>query len=170
VVVTSPFSRTRETAEVFVDTIQEKLKSSLPKKYRNGGLRNVIVVEDDLRERNFGKFEGQLNSGKVYDQVWAEDRVNPNNTKWGVESPNAVQARVSRVITELERQSQAAGGKLFVLVSHGDTLKISQTAFQKQSASEHCNKDSVAPFKTAEFREFKLAGGSVAQAGSIKKK
>src|SRR5262249_53674470 len=127
VVVTSPFSRTRETAEVFVDTIQEKLKSSLPKKYRNGGLPNLIVGEDDLRERNFGKFEGQLNSGKVYDQVWAEDRVNPNNTKWGVESPNAVQARVSRVITELERQSQAAGGKLFVLVSHGDTLKISQT-------------------------------------------
>ena len=57
-----------------------------------------------------------------------------------------------------------------MLVSHGDTLKISQTAFQKQSASEHCNKDSVAPFKTAEFRQFKLTSGKVALTLETKKK
>ncbi|KAB2838961.1 histidine phosphatase family protein [bacterium] len=106
---------------------------------------------------------GPGNSGKIYQQVWEQDRKNPKHTKWGVESAADVQARASRVIADLERQSQAAGGKMFVLVAHGDTLKILQTAFQKQSPAEHCNKDSVVPIKTAEIREFTLAA-SPAQA------
>ncbi|MCE9625982.1 MAG: histidine phosphatase family protein [Deltaproteobacteria bacterium] len=159
VIVTSPFSRTKETADIFADVLQANFKSSLPKKYKKLGFQNSIVVDDRLRERNFGKFEGQAgNSGKIYDQVWAEDTKNPNQTKNGVESTASVQERASQVIADLEKQSQAAGGKMFILVAHGDTLKILQTAFQKQSPSEHCNKESVAPFKTAEIRQFSLAG------------
>lgn len=158
VVVTSPYSRTKESAEIFVDVLEENFKGKLPKKYRKSGLDGIIVVENDLREREFGKFEGKGNSGKVYEQVWAQDRKNPKHTKWGVESTTDVQARASRVIADLESQSQVAGGKMFILVAHGDTLKILQTAFQKQSPAEHCNKESVEPIKTAEFREFTLAG------------
>lgn len=158
VIVTSPFSRTKESAEIFAEVVQENFKSSLPKKYKKDGLKSAIVVDDRLREREFGKFEGQTNSGKVYDQVWAVDRKNPNNTKWGVESPASVQARASQVIADLEKQSQASGGKLFILVAHGDTLKILQTAFQRQSPSEHANKDVVNPIKTAEIRQMVLSG------------
>jgi len=161
VIVTSPFSRTQESAEIFADVLQANFKSSLPKKYKKLGLKSSIVVDERLRERNFGKFEGQTGSGKIYDQVWAEDAKNPNQTKGGVESTTSVQERSSQVIADLEKQSQAAGGKMFILVAHGDTLKILQTAFQKQSPSEHCNKESVAPFKTAEIRQFKLAGTPV---------
>ncbi|MCC7345741.1 MAG: histidine phosphatase family protein [Deltaproteobacteria bacterium] len=163
VVVTSPYSRTKESAEIFVDVLEANFKGKLPKKYRKSGLDGIIVVENDLREREFGKFEGQGNSGKIYQQVWEQDRKNPKHTKWGVESTSDVQARASRVIADLERRSQAAGGKMFVLVAHGDTLKILQTAFQKQSPAEHCNKESVVPIKTAEIREFTLAA-SPAQA------
>lgn len=157
VVVTSPFSRTQESAQIFVETLEKNFKGSIPKKYKKTGLKSIIVVENDIREREFGKFEGELNSGKIYDQVWAEDTKNPNHTKWGVESAAAVQARASQVVYNLEKDSQASGGKLYILVAHGDTLKILQTAFQKQSPSEHCNKDSVVPIKTAEIRQFQLS-------------
>ncbi len=160
VIVTSPFSRTKETAQIFAEVLTEKFKGSIPKQYKKGGLSNVIVVDDRLRERNFGKFEGQAgNSSKIYEEVWALDAKNPSQTKSGVESTTSVQERASQVIADLEKQSQAAGGKMYVLVAHGDTLKILQTAFQKQSPSEHQNKDSVAPFKTAEIRQFTLAAG-----------
>jgi len=160
VIVTSPFSRTKDTAQIFADVLTEKFKGSIPRQYKKGGLSNVIVVDERLRERNFGKFEGLAgNSSKIYDQVWALDAKNPSHTKWGVESTTSVQERASQVIADLEKQSQAAGGKMYVLVAHGDTLKILQTAFQKQSPSEHQNKDSVAPFKTAEIRQFSLAAG-----------
>lgn len=154
VIVTSPYSRTKETAEIFADIMTETFKAKLPKKYRKTGLRQVIVVENDLREREFGKFEGKTGSKEIYAQVWEEDAKNPNHTKWGVESTSAVQERSSAVIKNLDASSS---GKLYVLVAHGDTLKILQTAFQKQSPSEHQNKDAVVPIKTAEFRYMKLA-------------
>lgn len=154
VIVTSPYSRTKETAEIFADTMTESFKTKLPKKYRKTGLRQVIIVEDDIREREFGKFEGKTGSKEIYAQVWEQDAKNPNHTKWGVESTSAVQERSSAVIKKYEDSSS---GKLYVLVAHGDTLKILQTAFQKQSPSEHQNKDAVVPIKTAEFRYMKLA-------------
>lgn len=164
VVVTSPYSRTKESAEILVEVLQANYKAQLPKKYRKSGLNGIIVVEDDLREREFGKFEGASNSGKIYKQVWEQDRKDPKHHKWGVESASDVQARASHVVAELEKESQAAGGKMFVLVAHGDTLKILQTAFQKQSPAEHCNEASVSPIKTAEIREFKLVGAPASAA------
>jgi broad specificity phosphatase PhoE len=161
VIVSSPFSRTKESAEILADVLQENFQKILPVKYRApGSLRNIIVIEDNLKERDFGKFEGQLNSGEIYKKVWAADMVDPEHTKWGVESTTRVQERATRVVARLEEESKKAGGKLFILVSHGDTLKIMQTGFQKQSPGQHANPAQVAPFKTAEIREFKLAGST----------
>ncbi len=159
VIVSSPFSRTKESAEIVADTIQVKFKKKLPKALRgNGALKQRIVIEEDLRERYFGKFEGQGNSDEVYKKVWVEDTKNPGHGKWKVESANAVQARATQVISKLEEDSKANGGKLFLLVAHGDTLKITQTGFQKQSASAHCDPKQVPKFQTAEIRELVLAG------------
>jgi broad specificity phosphatase PhoE len=154
VIVSSPFSRTKETAEIFADVMTESFKAKLPKKYKKNGLRDAIVYEAEIREREFGKFEGKTGSKEIYTKVWVEDDKNPGHTKWGVESANAVQQRSSAVIKKLDDSSS---GKLYILVAHGDTLKILQTAFQKQSASEHQNKASVVPIKTAELRQMKLA-------------
>ena len=166
VIITSPFSRTRETADIVADTIQGKLKKYFPKSMQQpGALKANIIVENNLRERFFGKFEGQGNSDDVYKQVWAEDAKNPNNTKEQVESPNAVQSRTTGVVANLEKTSSAtSGGKVYLLVSHGDSLKILQTGFQKQSASAHCNPNFVPKFKTAEFRQFTLGGTSTSTA------
>lgn len=158
VIVTSPFSRTKETAGILADTLQAAFKKSLPAKYRKGdGLRQIIREDADLKERNFSKkFEGKLNSHKIYEKIWKQDKKNPAHTKWGVESANSVQERSTALITRLDEEAKKAGGKLFILVSHGDTIKILQTGFQKQSAAEHENKDFVKSVKTAEFRELSL--------------
>jgi len=157
VIVSSPFSRAQETAQILASVIQKNFKKDLPRKYQGpDGIQKLVRVQDALRERDFGKFEGQGNSGEIYDKVWALDRKDPTISKWDVESAADVQERDSKFILALEEESKHAGGKLYILASHGDTLKIMQTAFQKMSASEHANKDKVAPFKTAEVREFTL--------------
>ena len=164
VIVASPYSRTQETAQIFAEVMTETFKAKLPKKYKKNGLKDAIVLEEDIREREFGKFEGKTGSKEIYAQVWAEDAKNPAHTKWGVVSANAVQVRSSAVIKKLDASSS---GKLYVLVAHGDTLKILQTAFQKQSAAEHQNKDAVVPIKTAEFRYMKLASGPSSASASV---
>jgi probable phosphoglycerate mutase len=145
VIVSSPFSRAKETAEILAELIFTKL-----------GKRSAVVIENDLRERNFGEFEAKNNSDKIYEQVWVEDRKNPRHTRWEVESANAVQERTRRVVKRLQGQSPGQDDRVFILVAHGDTLKILQTAFQNLSASEHANPKLVAPFSTAEIRYFGL--------------
>lgn len=143
-IVTSPFSRTTETAEIISSAIQKAFyltQAPVPR------------VEDDLRERFFGKYEGHLKSAEIYKKVWEKDALNANNKDNGVESPNEVQTRVSQLVANLEDYSKSG---LYFLVGHGDPLKILQTAFQKDRASVHALPDSVMPIKTAEIRELKL--------------
>lgn len=147
-IVSSPFSRTRETAEIAKAEIVKEFKKDISKKC------NIFVRSlDDLKERSFGDFEGKLNSGDIYQSVWSLDKLNPDNRNSKVESPNDVQTRASFAISKLDRKNP---NTLFLVVSHGDTLKILQTAFQKKSASAHVDPSVVAPFSTAEIRELKL--------------
>jgi broad specificity phosphatase PhoE len=162
VILSSPFSRTRQTAEIVADLIQEKFKNKLPKSLKApGSLKQNIIIENNLRERFFGNFEGQYHSDDIYKKVWAQDVKDPANTKGNVESPNAVQDRTTGLIVNLEKESQASnGGKMFLLVAHGDTLKIVQTGFQKLSASTHADPNIIPKFKTSEIRMLKLSGGA----------
>lgn len=102
-----------------------------------------------LRERWFGAFEGWTQ--ELYQKVWRRDAKDPSSRKDGVESANSVQDRVTFLITHLEKHYS---GKTFLLVSHGDTLQILQTGFQKVSASRH---RSLPHIDTAEIRELTLA-------------
>ena len=63
-----------------------------------------------------------------------------------VESASNVQFRFSEVIRDCER---AFDGQTVLLASHGDTLQIGQTAFQRISAGEH---RSLPHLQTAEIR------------------
>jgi broad specificity phosphatase PhoE len=145
VIVSSPFSRTRETASIIAEALEKEFSKKVD-----------VVIDDDLREREFGDFEGQLNSHDIYQKVWDRDRMEPTHTHWNVESARSVQARASGVIARLERVSKSSQGKLYILVAHGDTLSLLETAFRKLDASMHRTKEIIKPFQTAEVREFRL--------------
>lgn len=149
-IVTSPFSRTKETARLVAQTLQEQLGKEVSARHR----QVPIEIEPELRERFFGAYEGQLNSAHLYETVWNLDKQDENNTAKGVESPKQVQQRALKLIEKLEA-SQAHQEKMVLVVSHGDFLTILQTAFLKKSASLHRDISHVKPFKTAEFRMLK---------------
>jgi broad specificity phosphatase PhoE len=118
VIAYSPFSRAKETAEEIAMVLIHSQK---------------IEIED-LRERDFGDLE--LMSNDNYNKFWIEDRANPNSKIFNSESPNEVLDRVINVIEELEQKAFPAGQKI-MLVSHGDTLQILQTAFLNISVAKH---------------------------------
>ncbi|HQU07653.1 MAG TPA: histidine phosphatase family protein [Candidatus Paceibacterota bacterium] len=129
IVISSDFTRARETAEMLVDTLDLDMVTTTPK----------------LRERFFGAWDGTHNDN--YQKVWADDAHNATHTANGVESVAAVLDRATKLIAELE---QNYAGKPIVLVSHGDTLQILQTAFADVSPETH---RSLTPLHTAEIRK-----------------
>lgn len=156
-ILSSPFSRSRETAEVLVATLQQWRRSLAEVPGEAPAL--PIRIEAALRERDFGRFEGQGPSGPIYRKIWDADARDPNASPGGVESASAVQRRVGALIARLEREARGRPGRLTVLVSHGDTLKILQTHAQGQSAAAHQNPTLVAPFQTGEIRELRWRAG-----------
>ncbi len=128
-VVCSDFLRTRQTAEIAAEAM---------------GTTN-LSVHPGLRERGFGQLEGQ--SGDDYLKVWAEDERDPEHTLFGVESATALAMRSVAVLDELE---SLHAGKVIVLVSHGDTLRLLQLDAAGRPLTEHLN---VRLFAPAEIRE-----------------
>lgn len=160
IILSSPFSRTRESAALIAETIEGYFQhhASLPPNL----LKPPIRLEPDLRERNFGRYEGQLHSDLIYPRVWAHDAQDPAYTGEEVESALAVQRRVTAVVARLEAGTSAGEGWVYLLVSHGDPLKILATGFNQSSAATHQDAHQVPPFRTAEIRVFRLATAPVA--------
>lgn len=132
VIVSSDFTRARESAEI--------ARSAL-------GV-DKIIINKNLRERNFGNFERTENTN--YQKVWDKDKSDPNHKNENVESANEVLKRVTNLILELEKKFK---GKKILLVSHGDALQILQTGFLKTCASKHRE---VPHLHVAEIRELNL--------------
>jgi len=147
VVLSSPFSRTLESAFFFVRAIENEFPEHEPK--------IEIEIENDLRERNFGDFEGQFQSDVIYQQVWTRDQENPTHIDWNVESARDVQKRARELIERLENASALNAGSMYILVAHGDTLSLMETAFNSLDASLHRNPKLIKPFQTAEVRLLK---------------
>lgn len=137
-VLSSDFTRTRETAELAV----EVLKAS--------GGAGEVELKVALRERFFGAWEGTSNEN--YQRVWARDAEDPEHTEQGVESAAAVVERVAGLVAGLEAERE---GRTFLLVSHGDALQLLQTAFLRLSPATHRQRDHWAP---AEVRALELGG------------
>lgn len=131
VIAYSPFSRAKETAIAIAQVLNH----------------SEMLEMDNLLERDFGELELMSNSN--YNKFWIEDRANPDSKIFHSESPNEVLHRVVSEINELEQRPFPAGQKI-ILVSHGDTLQILQTAFLNISVSKH-NTD-VLYMKNAEIR------------------
>ena len=117
VVISSDFCRAKQTADI----IHSRMR-----------LRRPLVLKTALRERNFGQLNG-LDNGE-YHKVWERDAVNPFHNEWAVESAADVYRRGVALIAECESSYTAS---VIILVSHGDTLQILQTAFQLVSPSKH---------------------------------
>ena len=133
VIYASDFSRARETAEIVAGVIGA----------------NPPIISGALRERTFGEFEEKSNAH--YDDVWAHDAHSGDHTEFGVESVNANVKRTTAFILELEEKYN---NKDILLVSHGDTLQILQTAFDRVDAHTH---RSLKHLETAEIRPVVLA-------------
>lgn len=132
-IISSDFKRASETAKIV-------------KQHCNS--QNTVHYDVRLRERFFGDYDGGPNT--AYEKIWALDEQNADQVVANVESANNVTRRASELIAELERTYNK---KCFLLVSHGDTLQLLQTAFLKKSAQNH---RSVKHLETAEIRELIL--------------
>lgn len=173
-IFSSDFTRARETASIFADTI---FGANIPLYHSNEDKQQDEDKNDSrvkhelrLRERFFGDFNGQ--SDKHYQDVWDVDWKDPNHTEYNVESVNSVVERTSRLILDLEHElnenndnaskngivsankKQKQKPYQIILVAHGDVLQIMQTAFLKKDGSVH---RSLEHLETASVRELKLA-------------
>jgi len=109
VIVTSDFLRTIETAEIV---------------RRVSGVDSVRL-DQRMRERQFGRWEGARYTH--YSDTWQKDTVDPEQMVDGVESANAVRRRMVDAVLSLEADFSGCD---IVLVSHGDPLRLLQTAFE----------------------------------------
>jgi len=133
VIISSPFSRARRSAEIAREIL---------------GAKEAILIDARLRERWFGTWEGTSNVH--YEKVWVADKKNPYHTECMIEAAASVQHRVTELILTIECTCK---GKTFLLVSHGDALQILQTAFARKSPAVH---RSMKHLETAEVRELHL--------------
>ena len=132
VVASSPFKRARETGLI----AQALIKTP------------HFRIENALRERHFGTLEKTGNQN--YAMVNGLDAENADHTEHGVESVHAVLERTTGLILDLEEEYS---GQSFLLASHGDTLQILQTGFEKIPGEHHRK---LAHLNNGEIRQLHL--------------
>ena len=126
IVISSDFKRAKETAKIMHQYFHVKAP---------------LRLERSLRERNFGELN--LTESSNYQRVWAHDAQDPNHTIFGCESVMSVFSRTSVLIESLEAEYKNKG-KVIVLVSHGDTLQITLTAYAGVAPECHRTLDHLA--------------------------
>jgi len=128
VIVTSDFLRAVETAEILCSAF---------------GIQSP-AREPRLRERYFGNWEGA--SYLHYADTWNRDATDPDQERDGAESANAVRCRMVETVLDLDRSCSNCN---VILVSHGDPLRMLQTAFEGlDTALNH----TIPYFETAGWR------------------
>ncbi len=115
-IYSSPFLRARGSAAVASDILEWPIVADVPA----------------LRERFFGDLDQQDDAG--YDQVWAQDRLDPAHTHWHVESVFQVRDRVLAFLTTL---AATFHGQPILLVTHGDTASILLTTLRREDLRQH---------------------------------
>lgn len=128
-IISSDFLRARQTA-----AIAHRLLACI----------DPVEYSPLLRERYFGDYDG--GSDASYNQVWQQDIIDADQQHGNVESVAAVLARSSQLVRQLETKQS---NQTYLLVAHGDTLQILQTAFLARPAAEH---RALPPLAVAEIR------------------
>lgn len=125
VLVSSPFSRTLDTAKFFNKAIIKHFDNPMTQ-YRR------VFVNYGLRERFFGIYEGT--SSDNYSNFWEEDKNSCYSSLDGGEPTAHVALRMLNVIKECEK---AFDGCNILLVSHGDPLVILDTILKGEKLEDH---------------------------------
>ncbi|KAK3816018.1 MAG: histidine phosphatase superfamily [Benniella sp.] len=178
-ILASPFRRTRDTALIInhvlrksVNKIHHERGPEAESSVQMEG--NEPEEVQDLRERFFGEFEMKSPSDELYAQVWREDAYNAFHQKFGVESVADVTERMTGVVREQEAKEQkqrvnasratsqdatttpatataetTQSETWVIIVSHGDSLQILQTAMRGWSGDRHRQ---IEHLNTAEWR------------------
>ena len=133
VIVTSPFSRTKQTAEVLEEIVGA----------------DEFIVDHRIRERGFGEME--LQSSENYHDVWARDARSATHRYRGVESLCSVAERELGLMAELERKFAR---KTIVLVGHADPLNILKAALDGEPLRTHRKSYSI---QNAEIQRLPIA-------------
>nr|WP_067286344.1 histidine phosphatase family protein [Marinobacterium profundum] len=117
-----------------------------------------------LRERFFGGWEGQADSG--YREVWQRDEIDTNGSRdkaaedagsQGQGAVEPVSCVLQRGLDTLRALDARHAGEVLLLVSHGDLVQILQTAFVGLAAQAHRQ---VPHHQTAEIRPLVSRGQS----------
>jgi len=132
IIVTSPLMRAKQTAEVAAEVLE------VPQEH--------VIVDERLRERHFGVFEGKAHDA-YKDVIWPADLAG-TGSEHGVETTDIVLERLLELIEDLEQKYTNMN---ILLVSHGDTLQILETAFKNISSREH---RSLVHLQNAEIRQY----------------
>jgi len=115
IIISSDFRRARETADILALNLNDN--------------KLIIQLDKRLRERFFGIYDNT--SDENYNIIWKNDEENLiENLNNQVESVENVRQRTTDLIKELEEKYE---NQIIFLVSHGDTLQILQTAFERMS-------------------------------------
>jgi probable phosphoglycerate mutase len=130
VIVSSPFLRARESAELARDLL---------------GCES-FCLDVRLTERCFGILEGT--SDRNYADVWVDDERGVDSQIPGVEPLAAVRRRLVDLVQELEGRYRAGN---VLLVAHGDPLQILRTVFAGRPASEHRRHGTLDPGQLMEL-------------------
>jgi len=131
-IAASDFARARESAEIARDLL---------------GAQDIILTPK-LRERFFGTWDRQHHNN--YRHVWAGDAVDGAQRHNEVESTQEVLERTTSSVMELEARYS---GRNILMVSHGDTLQILQTAFERITSANH---RLLPHLQTGEIRKLEL--------------
>jgi probable phosphoglycerate mutase len=99
-----------------------------------------VDVREELRERDFGALDKGPEG--AYEQVWEQDERDPRHHAWAVESVEEVCLRVIGLVGTLEAEGS---GEVFLLVSHGDVLRILECWMQGTSLARHHSRPVLAP-------------------------
>ncbi len=132
-VFTSDFRRTRETAELLAKGL---------------GLSMPVRVSEGLRERSFGELEGK--DHRTLAQLLETEGMEALISRYGCEPADLMQARVVRVVRDLEQDNQH---KTLILVSHADPAQALMAAFGGLDISEY---ERITPLSYAQIAELYL--------------
>lgn len=127
IIVSSPFLRTKESAQILSRLVNKD-----------------VQFDERLKERFFGTYN--LRSNTHYSDVWSFDSENKHHKTNGVESVSEVYSRVKSLVEDLE--ISYSGYDIF-LVSHGDALQILECFFRECDPKNH---RSLKPLEPGECR------------------
>ena len=139
VVVSSDFTRTRETAEI----VHSVLDAKVP-----------LRLDPGLRERNLGDLDLKIMNPdikpSIFD-VWEDDETDESCSQYNAECVLSVAKRMSAVVESLNQEFE---GKILVLVSHQDPLHILNALFTGIPLAMH-RKQQIPPIGNCDIRELK---------------